>query len=246
MTQIVGRRRFIQGASASALFTLSGCKFQQAPAFSEIFKAGDLASYHAQHLLLSQQSMAREYGSADISKTFPVVGTRKPKDLDYLRHLETGFRDWRLPVSGLVGRPRSFSLAELKGFDARRQITSHSCQEGWTAIGEWSGVQLARVLAVVGLKPQARFVFFFSSDGWWDSLHLFDALHPQTILAYGMNGGPLPVPHGAPVRLRVERQLGQKSLKFLNRIEVHDSLARVGDGSGASGVAYGYSWNAGI
>ncbi|MEJ0022292.1 MAG: molybdopterin-dependent oxidoreductase [Alphaproteobacteria bacterium] len=129
---------------------------------------------------------------------------------------------------------------------SRTQITAHSCQEGWTAIGQWTGVQLARVLSTTGLKPNARFVFFHAADGWYDSVHLFDALHSQTLLAYGMNGGPLPIAHGAPVRLRVERHLGYKSIKFVKRIEVVESLAEVGNGLGSSGAAYGYSWNSGI
>lgn len=242
----VTRRGFIIGAGSSALLT-SGCSYDQlSPAFGDIFRAGDLASYYAQTLLLSNQSLAREFRRADLSRQFPVVGTRLPKDAAYLRQLDEKFASWKLPVEGLVERPQSFSLQQIKSFPSKTQITAHSCQEGWTAIGEWTGVQVGRVLAHVGLRPSARFVFFVSADGWWDSVHLFDALHPQTILAYGMNGHPLPVPHGAPLRLRVERQLGYKSLKFLTKIVVADSLESFGDGLGSSGAAHGYSWNAGI
>jgi DMSO/TMAO reductase YedYZ molybdopterin-dependent catalytic subunit len=247
MTPIVDRRGFLLSAASTSALLASGCSFEeQKPVLGGLFRAGDLASYSAQRLILSGQSMAREYRRGDISAYFPVVGTTLPEDPEYRRLLASGFREWRLPVTGLVDRPQSFSLEELERLPSRTQITSHSCQEGWTAIGQWTGVQLSRVLMRVGLKPDARFVFFFSADGWWDSLHLLDALHPQTILAYGMKGEPLPIEHGAPLRLRVERQLGYKSLKFLTRIFVTDLLSKVGDGSGSSGVAYGYSWNAGI
>jgi DMSO/TMAO reductase YedYZ molybdopterin-dependent catalytic subunit len=248
MSLTLPRRRLLTGLSASTVAALtSGCSYEELkPTFGQIFGAGDWVSYHAQKFLLSRQSLAREYGTADISRKFPVVGTRQPKSLEYRRLQDDGFRSWRLPVEGLVERPQSFSLGDLQSMPQRTQITSHTCEEGWTAIAQWNGVALHHVLAVTGIKSKARFVFYFSSDGWYDSLHLFDALHPQTLLACGMNGQPLPIQHGAPVRLRVERQLGQKSLKFLTRILVVESLKEVGNGLGSSGAGQGYSWNAGI
>ena len=132
------------------------------------------------------------------------------------------FADWRLSVEGRVATPRTFSLAELKQLPSRTQITRHTCEEGWTAIGQWTGVPLSLVLDAAGILPTARFVVFYSYDDWVDSIDLLDALHPQTILAYGMNGRDLPIPHGAPVRLRVERQMGYKSMKYLQRIVVAD------------------------
>jgi DMSO/TMAO reductase YedYZ molybdopterin-dependent catalytic subunit len=151
-----------------------------------------------------------------------------------------------LPVEGLVSKPAELSLETLKRFPSRTQVTQHNCEQGWSAIAEWAGVSLGRVLKEVGMLPQARYIVFHTVDGWWDSLDMFDALHPQTLLAYGMNGRELPVAHGAPVRLRVERQLGYKCLKYISRIDVTDRLDDVEDGTGAVGAPYGYSWYAGI
>src|SRR5262249_1412151 len=131
-----------------------------------------------------------------------------------------------------VERPSRFSLAELKELPSRTQVTEHICEEGWSAIGEWTGVQLSRLLDTVGLRQEARFVVFSCVDGYWGSLDMEDSMHPQTLLAYGMNGEALKVPHGAPVRLRVERQLGYKSLKYIGRITVTDSLKDIGKGMG--------------
>ena len=144
-----------------------------------------------------------------------------PPMAELRRRLQSGaFADWRLSVEGRVASPRTFSLADLKALPSRTQITRHTCEEGWTAIGQWTGVPLSAVLDVAGVLPTARFVMFRSYDDWIDSIDLLDAFHPQTILAYGMNGGDLPIPHGAPLRLRVERQMGYKSMKYLQRIIV--------------------------
>ena len=154
-----------------------------------------------------------------------------------------GFADWRLSIEGLVARPGTYSLADLKRLPSRTQITRHTCEEGWSAIAEWTGVPLARVLEAAGMLPTARWVNFYSFDQWADSIDLHDALHPQTLLAYGMNGRDLPVPHGAPVRLRVETQLGYKSMKFLQRIVVNDTFD---DGGKNGNIQNGWSWYAGI
>ncbi len=123
------------------------------------------------------------------------------------------------------------------------QITRHTCEEGWTAIGQWTGVPLSAVLDAAGILPTARFVMFYWYDHWADSIDLLDALHPQTILAYGMNGRDLPVPHGAPVRLRVERQMGYKSMKYLQRIAVVEEFD---DGGEAGNIQNGWAWYTGI
>src|SRR5262249_1045124 len=140
----------------------------------------------------------------------------------YRRLRDGAFAEWRLQVDGAVSKPRSFSLADLKQFTPRTQITRHTCEEGWTAIGQWTGVPLSAVLDAVGVLASARFVLYRAYDDWADSIDMLDARHPQTILAYGMNGRELPLPHGAPVRLRVERQIGYKSMKFLKSITVTD------------------------
>ena len=210
---------------------------------------GDTLTYAAHRTLLPRQSLAREYSLEDIT-SFPATGTTNPgvsvkSELgDAYRRLQTGaFADWRLSVEGSVATPRTFSLAELKQLPSRTQITRHTCEEGWTAIGQWTGVPLSRVLDAAGILPTARFVMFYSYDDWADSIDLLDALHPQTILAYGMNGRDLPIPHGAPVRLRVERQIGYKSMKYLHRIVVVDEFE---DGGEKGNIQLGWAWYTGI
>jgi DMSO/TMAO reductase YedYZ molybdopterin-dependent catalytic subunit len=210
---------------------------------------GDTLTYAAHRALLPKGSLVREYSHEDIT-SFPAVGTTDPgvseeSELgEAYRRLRSGaFADWRLSVEGCVARPRIFSLAELQGLPSRTQITRHTCEEGWTAIGQWTGVRLSLVLDAAGLLPAARFVMFYSYDDWADSIDMLDALHPQTILAYGMNGRDLPIAHGAPVRLRVERQMGYKSMKFLKRIVVTDEFE---DGGAKGNIQNGWAWYTGI
>lgn len=242
------RRELIGGAAATSGLLLSGCGTSSylPPTYGSLLGVGEALTFASQRLLLSPKKLAREMDRSQISKNFPAIGTVKPEDEHYQRLLAKGFADWRLPVTGLVTHPASLSVEDLRKLPSRTQITQHNCEQGWSAIGEWTGVQLARVLALVGMKPEARYIVFRCVDGWWDSLDLFDALHAQTILAYGMNGKPVPVQHGAPIRLRVERQLGYKSLKFVSSIEVVDRIDKVENGDGAMVVEYGYSWYAGI
>jgi DMSO/TMAO reductase YedYZ molybdopterin-dependent catalytic subunit len=175
--------------------------------------------------------------------TNPAADAKLPLGAEYGRLQQAEFSEWRLSVEGRVAAPTRFSLADLKALHARTQITRHTCEEGWSAIGEWTGVPLRFVLESAGILPTARFVVFYSFDDWVDSIDLLDALHPQTILAYGMNGRDIPVPHGAPVRLRVERQLGYKSLKYLRRIVVTDEYA---DGGPDGDIQHGWAWYVGI
>jgi len=153
------------------------------------------------------------------------------------------FSDWQLPIEGRVARPGAYSLADLKRFPSRTQITKFTCEEGWSAIAEWTGVPLRSVLEAAGILPTARFVNFYAFDGNADCIHMLDALHPQTILAYGMNGRDLPIPHGAPVRLRVETQLGYKSVKYLQRIVVTNEFDDLGK---IRPLQNGWAWYAGI
>src|SRR5262245_47783703 len=196
---------------------IGGAKAWYPPASRGIFGASDALTFASHRLILAHQPLVREFDRTMIAAKFPINGTSNPRDPAYRALRAAAFKDWRLPVEGLVSRPGGVSLADLKALPSRTQITQLSCEEGWSSIAEWTGVPLARVLQEVGIKPEARYVVFETVDGWWDSLDMFDALHPQTLLAYGMNGGDLPVQHGAPLRLRVERQLGYKSLKFLHR-----------------------------
>lgn len=210
-----------------------------------IYGVGETLTYASQRLLMGRQTLAREFSRSDISTVVPVNG-KPPEQEDYQRLLANGFRDWRLTVDGLVARPSSFSLAELKGFPSHTQITHQACEEGWSFIAEWTGVQLSYVLDLVGVDPRARWVVFFPYDDFWESIDMADALHPQTYLAYGMNGGDIPAEHGAPLRSRVARQLGYKSIKYLSRVTVTDTLQPFGKGVGGINPEYGYSWWAGI
>lgn len=208
------------------------------PDWRGIYGTGETLTYASQRLL-TRHSMAREFSRSQISPK-PFANGRPPKGDDFKRLQAAGFADWRITVDGMVARPTSLSLADLKSYPSRSQITHLACEEGWSFIAEWTGVPLVDVLNAVGIAPQARYVVYSSvQKGWTDSIDMADALHPQTLLTYGMNGGELPVGHGGPVRLRVPRQLGYKSVKYVNRITVTDSLKEFSpDGS--------YSWYAGI
>ncbi len=218
------------------------------PTYGNLLRLGDNLTYAAHRMLLPGESLVKEYGRGDLS-SFPAVGATNPGDPDGPRFNEAyapaARRLRRLAALGgrPVARPGSFTLAELKALPSRTQITRHVCEEGWTAIGEWTGVPLSRVLDAVGLQPAARFVSYYSFDHLADSIDLLDALHPQTLLAYGMNGRDLPVQHGAPLRLRVERQMGYKSMKFLTRLVVTEHLD---DGGDSGNPKNGWAWYVGI
>jgi DMSO/TMAO reductase YedYZ molybdopterin-dependent catalytic subunit len=215
------------------------------PDHGGIYGPGDTLTYATQRLL-TRHSLAREFARSQITKT-PFANGKPPQDEEFKRLQAAGFADWKLAVDGLVARPASLSLAQLKTYPSRSQVTHLACEEGWSFIAEWSGVPLAHVLEAAGILPQARYVVYFSMDpGWWDSVDMADALHPQTLLTYGMNGGDLPVGHGGPLRVRVPRQLGYKSVKYITRLTVTDSLKSFGKGLGSSGPEFGYSWYAGI
>jgi DMSO/TMAO reductase YedYZ molybdopterin-dependent catalytic subunit len=210
-----------------------------------IFGIGETLTYAAQQILMSRHPLAREFSRSEISKVAPVNG-EVPENDDYQRLLAGGFTDWRLSVAGLIAKPATFSLAELKQFPSRTQITHQACEEGWSFIAEWTGVPLSYVLDLAGVSNRGRYVVFFPFDQSWDSLDMADAWHPQTLLAYAMNGEELPTAHGAPIRLRVARQLGYKSVKYLSRIVVTDTLKNIGAGMGSYSPEIGYSWYAGI
>ncbi|MEO8453137.1 MAG: molybdopterin-dependent oxidoreductase [Gemmatimonadota bacterium] len=246
MSTETSRRAFLGiGLSAAGTLLLPGCRSVLPPSYGSLIGLGDTMTFAAHRLLLPRMALAQEFDRSKIS-AFPAINTTDPKDETYQRHRAANFVDWRLPVDGLVTRPLTLSLEDLKRFPARTQITQHSCERGWSAIGEWTGVTLGRVLEAAGIQAEARYVVFRCYDRLWDSIDLIDAFHPQTLLAYGMNGGEVPVPHGAPIRLRVERQLGYKNLKFLRRITVVDRLDGIEKGKGSLAAEFGYSWYAGI
>lgn len=210
-----------------------------------LYGAGETLTYATQRLL-TRHSLAREFPRSMISKS-PFANQTAPPN-ETFKHLQAGgFSDWRLTVDGMVTRPGSFSLADLKGLATRSQITEVACEEGWSYIAEWIGTPLADVLNAVGPLPEARFVVYFSIDKeWWDSIDMGDALHPQTLLTWGMNDDNLPVGFGGPLRMRVPRQLGYKSVKYITRLTVTDSLKRFGKGLGSAAPEFGYAWYAGI
>jgi DMSO/TMAO reductase YedYZ molybdopterin-dependent catalytic subunit len=210
-----------------------------------IYGVGETLTYAAQRLVTSHGSLAREFTRSQISTVVPVKG-RPPKSEAYRRLSSTGFEDWRITVDGLVAHPTQFSVADLRRIPSRTQITHQACEEGWSFIAEWTGAPLSSVLGAVGVRPEARYVVFFAFDRFWESLDMADAWHPQTLLAYEMNGEPLPVPHGAPVRVRVARQLGFKSVKYVTRVMVTDTLKQIGRGLGSIAPEYGYPWYGGI
>jgi DMSO/TMAO reductase YedYZ molybdopterin-dependent catalytic subunit len=256
MTSLVTRRGLIGAGSAAAATLLAGCgRISDAPSLRWFLDFGEFMSLHAQRLLLAAQPLVREYREADISPEFPPNGTERPNGFAYFEMLMSNFSGWRLTIDGMVRKPLSLSLADIKALPSRTQITMHNCDEGWSAIGQWTGVPLAHVLASAELLPQARYVVFHCLDEmvrtpdrsgfYYESLDLFDALHPQTILAYAMNGRALPVEHGAPLRLRVERQIGYKHAKYVTRIEAVDRLGGIGRGKGGFWEDRGYQWYAG-
>jgi DMSO/TMAO reductase YedYZ molybdopterin-dependent catalytic subunit len=208
------------------------------PDHGGIYGAGTTLTYASQRLL-TRYSLAREFPTSQISKA-PFAKLRPFKSQAFDRLRAGGFADWRVDVDGLVARPSSFSMAELRSFPSRSHITQLACEEGWSFIAEWTGVPLSHVLSAAGTLPQARYVVYFSlQPRWWDSIDMADALHPQTLLVHGMNGGELSMGHGGPLRLRVPRQLGYKSVKFVTRLTVTDSLKQFDKGGK-------YSWYAGI
>ncbi|MFT7651632.1 MAG: hypothetical protein ACI9ON_000753 [Limisphaerales bacterium] len=252
-TNLEHRRRFLTGAVSAAGVMLTGCSKNDPPTYGSLLRFGDNLTYNAHRLLLDQYALAREYDLSDLS---PMVATGSTNPADpakssyhpqygpvYERLLADEFSGWQLRVSGSVAKPSVFSMNDLMRLPARTQITRHTCEEGWSAIAQWTGVPLRNLLEAVGINPTAKYVQFHAYDGWADGIDMVDALHPQTILAYGMNGRTLPLSHGAPLRLRVETQIGYKSMKYLREIVVSDSF----DDHGVYGnIQNGWSWYAGI
>ncbi|NIJ35631.1 DMSO/TMAO reductase YedYZ molybdopterin-dependent catalytic subunit [Sphingopyxis panaciterrae] len=255
---IVPRRQLIARAgglvaAAGALPLLSGCDaINDAPAVRKILSLGETMHQHSQRALTDRDALAREFTRADLSPVFRSNGTKLPQGAAYAGHAASGFADWRVAVTGLVSRPLSLSLADIRAMPQRTQITRHDCVEGWSAIGQWTGPRLGRILAAAGLRDSARFIVFRCADRIGDALYyescdLVDALHPQTIMAWALNGAVLPIANGAPLRLRIERQLGYKHAKYVNAIEAVASLDGLGEGKGGYWEdRVDYEWYAGI
>jgi DMSO/TMAO reductase YedYZ molybdopterin-dependent catalytic subunit len=244
--------RMFAGACAMAL---AGCdKLSGSTWFPRVLGGGEKATYGVQKLLLSRKAMAQEFTKADLSPRFRSNGTSMPRNPVYAAMARNSFADYGLAVGGLVERPMTFSLANIREFPSRTQITRHDCVEGWSAIGKWKGARLSALLEAVHLKPDARYVVFHCADPmeedgtspYYESIDMDDAFHPQTILAYELNDETLPVGNGAPLRLRLERQLGYKMAKYVMRIEIVDDLSRIAGGKGGYWEDQGYEWYAGI
>lgn len=253
-----GRRRWLQRALAAAgTVTLGACdKIAQSERVNSTLDWAEGWTHGVQRLLLGRHALAPEYSESQLSKTFRANGTTNPDTDEYNRLAQANFADWRLIVDGLVDKPLQLSLQDLRQMPSRTQITRHDCVEGWSCIGKWTGARLSAVLQRAGLKSGARFLAFhcadtleLSLDGtgqYYETIDLIDALHPQTILAYDMNNQPLGIPYGAPLRLRLERQLGYKMAKYVMRIEAIDSFKKMGRGKGGYWEDRGYQWYAGI
>ena len=252
------RRTWLKAAGASlAGLWLSACdRLTGNAGFMGFIGSAENLSRQVQRAVTDRKALAREFSAAEISPDFRPNGTRSPTDAAYVALRDAGFADYRLVIDGLVERPMALTLAELRAEPARTQITRHDCVEGWSSIGKWKGARLGPLLDRAGLKPEARYIVFYCADvleqtldgsgQYYESIDLIDAYHPQTILAYAMNDQDLPVAHGAPVRLRVERQLGYKHAKYVMRIEAVESFAHIGRGKGGFWEDRGYEWYAGI
>ncbi|MCX7302858.1 MAG: molybdopterin-binding protein [Hyphomicrobiales bacterium] len=253
MASLISRRGLLTGMALAAPALLVGCdRLGASPSFRDlVLSTGETLAYRT-HRLFASNTLAREFDPSQLSPTFRTNGNTQPRSADYRAHQAEGFANWRLEVGGLVQAPRAYSLADLRSLPARTQITRHDCVEGWSAIGKWTGVPLRTILDTVRLRADARFIVFHCADDfggkpYYESIDLVDAFHPQTILAYGMNDGNLAVGHGAPLRLRVERQLGYKQAKFVMGIEAVASLLPIAGGRGGFWEDDGsYDWYAGI
>jgi DMSO/TMAO reductase YedYZ molybdopterin-dependent catalytic subunit len=240
------------GLGAGGLL-LSGCdRVAATPAFRGFVEGAEGLTLDFTRLVSDRGALAREYSASELSPVFRANGTRMPNTPRYQALLANGFADYRLVIDGLVRRPLALSLDQIRSLPQRTQTTRHDCVEGWSAIGRWTGPQLGPLLRHAGLTPQAKYVVFHCADdygasAYYESVDLVDAFHPQTILAHALNGRALPVVNGAPVRLRVERQLGYKHAKYLMRIEAVASLAGIGAGKGGYWEdSNDYAWYAGI
>jgi DMSO/TMAO reductase YedYZ molybdopterin-dependent catalytic subunit len=251
----IDRRRFLERmALAAAAAALGGCeKLADSKGMKSLLAAADRPTDAALHALTSETALAQEFTEADISPVFKANGSVNPKTPEYLAMLANDFADWRLQVRGLVRRPLALSIAELRAMPSRTQITRHDCVEGWSCIGKWKGVPLAHVLDQAQVMDGARYLVFRCADSlshdhrrYYESVYVSEARHPQSILAYELNDRVLDVPHGAPLRVRLERKLGYKQAKYLVGLDLVASLEGIGGGNGGYWEDQGYQWHGGI
>ncbi len=251
-------RRGMLGASALGL---AGCKVLDSAnkpdsVMRNVFESASPLTYRVQRLIGGGHTLAPEYTRADVRQTQHPNGSVNPEGEDYLTLARDGFADYALTVTGLVDNPVVLTRDQLWAMPSRTQITRHDCVEGWSCIAEWTGVPMGLVMDQARPKVNARFAVFHCYDSierslsgevkYYESIDLIDAYHPQTILAYAMNGSPLPVANGAPLRVRVERQLGYKMAKYVHTIELVENFTGLGSGRGSYWADRGYEWYAGI
>ncbi len=253
MSTIITRRALVTGAAVGAGVLLTGCdRIAANPEARKILFMGEDINRGLQRALTNRSALAPEFSAAQMSPIFRSNGTRDPGTADYTALVANNFADYRLKVGGLVDRPLSITLPQLRQMPSRTQITRHDCVEGWSAIGKWHGPKLGALLTAAGLQSTARYIVFTCADlyrgtPYYESIDLVDAFHPQTILAWALNDRVLDVAHGAPVRLRVERQLGYKQAKYVMAIDAVASLAGIGKGKGGYWEDnVDYDWYAGI
>ncbi len=250
-------RRGLIGASALGL---GGCQIfdnlNGDSSLRSVMAAANTLTYRAQRFLGGGHTLAPEFTEADIRQSQHPNGSTAPDGDDYLALARNGFTDYSLSVTGAVEQPLVLSRDKLMAMPPRTQITRHDCVEGWSCIAKWTGVPLGTVLDLARPTADARFVVFHCYDvlerglsglvRYYESIDMIDAYHPQTILAYGLNGSALPVANGAPLRVRVERQLGYKMAKYVHTIELLPSFAAIAGGRGSYWADRGYDWYAGI
>lgn len=253
MTRLITRRALVATGAIGAGALLSGCdRIAENPGFRKILFSGEKMNMGLQRALSNRHSLATEFRPDQMSPVFRTNGTNNPNTPDYNAMAAERFAGWRLQVGGLVATPLSLSLAQIRAISARTQITRHDCVEGWSAIGKWHGPMLGTILKAAGIRRDARYLVFTCADlyrghNYYESIDVVDAFHPQTILAWAMNDAVLDVGHGAPLRLRVERQLGYKHAKYVMRIDAVASLAGIGLGKGGYWEDHvDYDWYAGI
>lgn len=254
MTSPDRRRTLKTLLTLGGTFLLGGCdRLSRSNWFPAILASADTLNYQIQRALTPRDGLAREYLPEDISAEFRANGNTNPDTQSYRALVADNFVNFSLPVGGLVSNPESLRMSDIRALPSRTQITRHDCVEGWSAIGKWKGARLSALLDRVGPLPTARYLVFYCADRWgsaqvpyYESIDMVDAYHEQTLLAYDLNDSPLPVANGAPLRLRVERQLGYKMAKYIMAIELVDNFAHIGGGNGGFWEDRGYAWYAGI
>jgi DMSO/TMAO reductase YedYZ molybdopterin-dependent catalytic subunit len=243
------------GLAAVAASALAGCDaISRNDTAVQVLKSAESLSSSV-HRVLGRRAMAQEFAPGEIAPVFRANGTTMPIGDAYAKLVATNFADWRLTVDGLVASPLELTMAQLQAMPSRTQITRHDCVEGWSCIGQWKGVRLSHLLNMAQPRPEAKFAVFHCLDQmdardastmYYESVDMDDALHEQTILAWELNGKPVPVENGAPLRARIERQLGYKQPKYLYRVELVSDFAKIAGGNGGYWEDQGYAWYGGI